>query len=139
MISVGIDVSKGKSIVCIMKPGGEVLKTPFEMQHTMQEILSLVTLIKSYDEEVKVIMESTGYYHLPIVTVLIEKEIFVSTVNALRMQKFCSQNIRRAKTDRIDSINIAMFKACHILKRRNSGEVISKDNPKFLTICDFVV
>ena len=96
-----------------MKPGGEVLKTPFEMHHTMEEILSLVTLIKSYDEEVKVIMESTGYYHLPIVTVLIEKEIFVSTVNALRMQKFCSQNIRRAKTDRIDSINIAMFGICY--------------------------
>ena len=31
MISVGIDVSKGKSTVCIMKPGGEVLETPFEM------------------------------------------------------------------------------------------------------------
>ena len=56
MISVGIDVSKGKSMVCIMKPGGEVLKTPFEMQHTMEEVLSLVTLIKSYDEEVRVIL-----------------------------------------------------------------------------------
>ena len=30
-------------------------------------------------------------------------------VNALRMKKFYSQNIRRAKTDRIDSINIAAF------------------------------
>ena len=29
MISVGIDVSKGKSTVCIMKPGGEVVKPPF--------------------------------------------------------------------------------------------------------------
>ena len=29
------------------------------------------------------------------------------------MQKFCSQNIRRAKTDRIDSINIAMFGICY--------------------------
>ena len=113
MISVGIDVSKGKSMVCIMKPGGEVLKTPFEMQHTMDEVLSLAALIKSYDEEVRVILESTGYYHLPIVTVLLEKGIFVSTVNALRMQKFCSQNIRRAKTDRIDSINIAMFGICY--------------------------
>ena len=113
MISVGIDVSKGKSMVCIMKPGGEVLKTPFEMQHTMEEVLSLAALIKSYDEEVRVILESTGYYHLPIVTVLLEKGIFVSTVNALRMQKFCSQNIRRAKTDRIDSINIAMFGICY--------------------------
>ena len=38
MISVGIDVSKGKSMVCIMKPGGEVLKTPFEIRHTMSEL-----------------------------------------------------------------------------------------------------
>ena len=113
MISVGIDVSKEKSMVCIMKPGGEVLKSPFEMQHTMDEVLSLVMLIKSYDEEVRVILESTGYYHLPIVAVLVEKAIFVSTINALRMQKFCSQNIRRAKTDRIDSINIAMFGICY--------------------------
>ena len=42
MISVGIDVSKGKSTVCIMKPGGEVLETPFEMLHTMEGILLLV-------------------------------------------------------------------------------------------------
>ena len=50
MISVGIDVSKGKSMVCIMKPGGEVLKTPFEMLHSMESILHLVKLINSYDE-----------------------------------------------------------------------------------------
>lgn len=39
MISVGIDVSKGKSTVCIMKTGGEVLKTPFEMLHSIESIL----------------------------------------------------------------------------------------------------
>ena len=33
MISVGIDVSKGKSTVCILKPGGEVVKPPFELDH----------------------------------------------------------------------------------------------------------
>lgn len=113
MISVGIDVSKGKSTVCIMKPGGELLKSPFEISHTMDEVISLVNLIQTYDEEVKVILEDTGHYHLPIVTVLIEKGIFVSTVNALRMKRFCSQNIRRAKTDRIDSINIAIFGLCY--------------------------
>ena len=47
MISVGIDVSKGKSTVCVLKPGGEVLETPFEMLHTMEGILSLVNLILS--------------------------------------------------------------------------------------------
>ena len=28
MLSIGIDVSKGKSTVCGMKPGGEIVYTP---------------------------------------------------------------------------------------------------------------
>lgn len=109
MISVGIDVSKGKSMVCILKPGGEVLEPPFEILHTMESVSSLVRQIKEYDEEVKVVLENTGYYHWPIITTLVEEGVFVCVVNALRMKKFCSQNIRRAKTDRIDSISIAQF------------------------------
>ena len=38
MISVGIDVSKNESTVCIMKPGGEILKTPFKIEHSMKEM-----------------------------------------------------------------------------------------------------
>lgn len=109
MISVGIDVSKGKSTVCIMKPCGEVLKSPFEMLHSMDSILHLVKLIKSYDEEARVILEDTGHYHLPVVTLLVENGIFTCCINALRMKKFCSQSIRRAKTDKIDAVHIAQF------------------------------
>lgn len=109
MISVGIDVSKGKSTVCIMKPGGDVLKPPFEISHTVDELESLAALIKSFDEEVRVVLEDTGHYHLPVVTSLVENGIFICCVNALRMKKFCSQSIRRAKTDKIDSIKIANF------------------------------
>ncbi|MBR4890419.1 MAG: IS110 family transposase [Clostridia bacterium] len=109
MISVGIDVSKGKSTVCIMKPGGEVLKKPFEMVHSTESILQLVKLINSYDEETRVVLESTGHYHLPVVTLLVEKDIFTCCVNAFRMKKFCSQSIRRVKTDKIDAVHIAQF------------------------------
>ena len=109
MISVGIDVSKGKSTVCIMKLGGEVLKKPFEMVHSTESILQLVKLINSYDEETRVVLESTGHYHLPVVTLLIEKDIFTCCVNAFRMKKFCSQSIRRVKTDKIDAVHIAQF------------------------------
>ena len=38
MLSIGIDVSKGKSTVCGMKPGGEIVYTPFEVQHTREGI-----------------------------------------------------------------------------------------------------
>lgn len=109
MISIGIDVSKGKSTVCIMKPGGEVLSAPFEVVHTKTELLNLVRIIKSQNEEVRVVMEDTGHYHLSVATLLVDNGIFVCSVNALRMKKYCFQSIRRAKTDKIDSIHIASY------------------------------
>ena len=41
MLSIGIDVSKGKSTVCGMKPGGEIVYTPFEVQHTREGMSEL--------------------------------------------------------------------------------------------------
>lgn len=109
MISVGIDVSKSKSTVCILKPCGEVVKPPFEMNHTADELDSLVSLINSFDEETRVVLEDTGHYHLPVASYLASHNIFVCCVNALRMKKYCAQSIRRAKTDKIDAAHIASF------------------------------
>ena len=109
MISIGIDVSKGKSTVCIMKPGGEVVKPPFEIDHAVEKLDSLISLINSFDEEVRVVLEDTGHYHLPVASYLSSHGIFVCCVNALRMKKYCSQSIRRAKTDKIDAVRIASF------------------------------
>lgn len=109
MISVGIDVSKGKSTVCILKPGGEVVKPPFEINHAANELDSLVSLINSFEEETRVVLEDTGHYHLPVSSYLSSHGIFVCCVNALRMKKYCSQSIRRAKTDKIDAVRIASF------------------------------
>ena len=109
MISVGIDVSKGKSTVCFLKPGGEVLKTPYDIIHNKEELAALIECITSFDEEVRIVLEDTGHYHYPVVKYLVDNGMFVSTVNALRMKKYCSQSIRKAKTDRIDAIRIASY------------------------------
>ena len=94
MLSIGIDVSKGKSTVCGMKPGGEIVYTPFEVQHTREGMSELVSLLRGSGEEVRVVLESTGSYHCPVVAALLENGIFVSVVNSLRMKRFCSQSIR---------------------------------------------
>ena len=44
MNAVGIDVSKGKSMVAIMRPFGEIVSAPFEIKHTASDINSLVKL-----------------------------------------------------------------------------------------------
>ena len=109
MLSIGIDVSKGKSTVCGMKPEGEIVYAPFEVQHTREGMSELVSLLRSSGEEVRAVLESTGSYHCPVVAALLESGIFVSVVNSLRMKRFCSQSIRKVKTDRIDAMQIALY------------------------------
>ena len=41
MNAVGIDVSKGKSMVTILRPFGEIVSSPFEIKHTSSDIHSL--------------------------------------------------------------------------------------------------
>ena len=44
MISVGIDVSKEKSTICILKPYGEIVSRPFEVCHTEKELSELTLM-----------------------------------------------------------------------------------------------
>lgn len=110
MISVGIDVSKGKSTVCILKPYGEIVCRPFEMQHIEKELNALDELLNKLDGEIRIVMEATGIYHLPVLTFLHEKGYFVSVINPFAMKKYAKDNsIRGAKTDKLDSIMIANY------------------------------
>ena len=63
MNAVGIDVSKGKSMVAIMRPFGEIVSTPFEIKHTSSDINSLIEIINSVEGESRIVMEHTGRYY----------------------------------------------------------------------------
>lgn len=110
MISVGIDVSKGKSTVCILKPYGECLFKPFEVLHTKTDLESLDSILQRLNGEIRIVMEATGIYNLPILTFLEEKGYFVSVINPCAMKKFAKDNnFRGVKTDNRDSITIANY------------------------------
>lgn len=109
MISVGIDVSKEKSTVCILRPYGEVVASPYEIAHTEPEVKALADRICALDGEVRVVMEATGGYHLPLLAVLKQAELFVSVINPLVMKKYASATLRKGKTDKLDSVRIANF------------------------------
>ncbi|MEA5137238.1 MAG: IS110 family transposase [Candidatus Fimivivens sp.] len=109
MVSIGIDVSKGKSTVCFMRPYGEVLISPYDVQHCEKDLQQLVGQIHRLNDEVRVVMESTGSYHFPILTYLKQHDIFVSVVNAYLMKKYSMVTIRKGKTDPLDSIKIASY------------------------------
>ncbi len=110
MVSVGIDVSKGKSTVCILKPYGEIVCSPFEVVHEEGALQSFDGLLHRLDGEIRIVMEATGIYYLPILTFLNEKDYFVSVINPYAMKKYAKDNsIRGAKTDKLDAIMIANY------------------------------
>ena len=109
MLCVGIDVSKDKSTVCLMRPYGEIVAGPMDIIHADSELKTLVKLVKSMNDEVKVVMEATGIYHLPVLTYLKEHGIFTAVINPYQMKQYRMQGLRRVKTDKADSFIIAKY------------------------------
>ena len=60
MNCVGIDVSKGKSMIAVMRPLGEMVIPPFEVGHTDVELCELSRLLKKLDGETRVVMGMFG-------------------------------------------------------------------------------
>lgn len=81
MIAVGIDVSKYKSTVAIISNTGEILLPPKVYTHTYSALLSLVSLLKKQNDDIRIVMEATGHYHYPILKLLLGHHFFVSVVN----------------------------------------------------------
>ena len=79
--AVGIDVSKGKSTIAVLQPGGTVIRKPFDVSHTSQSLHELTDYLGSLDGSTKIVMECTGRYHEPVVKALSEAGLFVSVVN----------------------------------------------------------
>lgn len=109
MNAVGIDVSKGKSMVTVMRPLGEVVAKPFEVRHTTSELRKLADFLKSLDGEVRVVLEYTGRYYLPIARYLHSAGIFVSAVHAKLIHDYGNNTIRKVKTDNADAVKIANY------------------------------
>ena len=109
MNSIGIDISKGRSMVAAMRPFGEVVISPFEVHHTDSELSELAKLLKSLDGETRVVMESTGNYHAPVAQLLHDAGLYVSVVNAKLVHSYGNNDLRRVKTDRKDAIKLANY------------------------------
>lgn len=109
MISVGIDVSKGKSTICAMKPYGEIVFPPKDYKHTKTDLDALHKKVSRFKEDIHFVMEATGTYHLPVASYLKERGYEVIIVNPLEMKRYRCQGIRNPKTDRIDALIIAQF------------------------------
>ena len=109
MNAVGIDASKGKSMVTILRPFGEIVSSPHEVKHTSDQIDDLIREIRSLEGESRIVMEYTGRYHEPMARWLSDAGLFVSLVNPKLIKDFDNDSLRKVKTDKADSVKIARY------------------------------
>ena len=109
MNSVGIDISKGRSTVAVMRPFGEVVISPFEVRHTDSELSELARQLKSLNGETRVVMEATGNYHAPVAKLLHDAGLYVSVINAKLVHGYGNNDLRRVKSDRKDAVKLANY------------------------------
>ena len=107
--AVGIDVSKSKSTVAVLQPGGTVVRKPFDVTHSSRGLSDLADYILSLEGETRAVMECTGRYHEPVLRVLSDAGIFVSAVNPHLIRNFGNNTLRKVKSDPADSRKIARY------------------------------
>ena len=107
MNAVGIDVSKRKSTVAILRPGGKTLVKPFDVPHLSTDFQALIKRIRELDGETRIVMECTGHYYEPVVRELSQAGFFVCTVNPQIIHNFQGQDnpLRKVKTDKADPVS----------------------------------
>lgn len=106
--SVGIDVSKSKLDVCVLK--GEKLKTKvFRNTHAGHVELSEWLRQRELLADTPIVLEATGPYSEGVAIALTDAGWAVSVVNPARVVGFAQSELARNKTDKADARLIAKF------------------------------
>lgn len=109
MHAVGIDVSKGKSTVAILRSHTDVVVSPFDVPHTVPGMKHLVKTIRSAGENPVAFMEHTGRYYEPVAQMLCQYGVPVVAFNPLLLKGYGNNSLRNVKTDKADAKKIARY------------------------------
>jgi len=107
---LGIDISKDSFDFCFTDETEKVLyKEHYQMD--MTDFTKLSEYLSSFSkDEILIVMEATGIYHLNLLSFFLEQGLNVSVVNPLFIHAFTkSMTIRKTKTDAKDAHIISLF------------------------------
>jgi transposase len=112
---VGIDVSKDSFSVSGLNADGTII---FSLgaamdEHGFYELSRVISSCTDDPSAVIVAMESTGSYHVNLVSFLKSKGFPVVVVNPLLISNFTKLSLRKTKTDKKDAHTIARFILAH--------------------------
>lgn len=109
-ITIGIDVSKLKFDVCILKADGT--RSNAEFDNKKSGFAKLYKCLKNESDK-HFALEATGIYGENLCQYLYMKKQSVFLLNPVQTARYFQCMMRRTKTDKCDAINIAMFLKRH--------------------------
>ena len=127
MIYVGIDIAKLNHYASAIDADGVVLIEPFEFLNDNAGFYTLLSKLNSFElDDIIIGLESTAHYGNNLVSFLVTKGLHVCVINPIQTATLRKNNIRKTKTDKVDTLVIA--KAVALM-----------DHPRFVTLYDIAL
>ena len=124
MIYVGIDIAKLNHFAAAVSSDGEILIEPFKFTNDYDGFYLLLSKLAPLDQNSIIIgLESTAHYGDNLVRFLINKGFKVCVLNPIQTSSMRKNNVRKTKTDKVDTFVIAKT-------------LMMQDSLRFLTLED---
>lgn len=113
MVYIGIDIAKFKHFASVVSSDGNVIVKPFPFENSRQGFINLIEEIENF-QDCLIGLESTGHYAENLIQFLYERNYSVALINPIQTDSLRDSNIRKTKTDKVDTMLIVQ---CLMLKK----------------------
>ena len=108
MIYVGIDIAKLNHFASAISSDGQVLIEPFQFSNDADGFQMLTSRLESLgDDSIIIGLESTAHYGDNLIRYLVASSYKVCVINPIVTSNMRKNNIRKTKTDKVDTFVIA--------------------------------
>lgn len=130
MIYVGIDIAKLNHFASAISADGEVLIEPFKFTNDADGFLLLSSHLDSLPDDSFIIgLESTAHYGDNLIRYLVSEGHKVCIINPIQSAALRKNNIRKTKTDKVDTFVIAK-----VLMLQQSHHFLSFDDLDLMSL-----
>ena len=113
MVYIGIDIAKFKHFASVVSSDGKVILKPFPFENSRKGFLKLLEEIENF-HDCLIGLESTGHYAENLIFFLYQRGYQIGVINPIQTDSLRDSNIRKTKTDKIDTTLIVQ---CLMLKK----------------------
>ena len=121
MIYAGIDIAKLNHFASAISSDSEILSEPFKFSNDADGFQILISKLDSFDKSSIIIcLESTAHYGDNLVRYLVAENYKVCVINPIKTSVMRKNNVRKTKTDKVDTYII-----CKTLMMQDSLRFVS--------------